>query len=32
LFHIPLVSRIIAYRHEFIFEEIWNRMSESERG
>ena len=31
LFHVPLVSRIIAYRHEFVFEELWRRLNGEER-
>ncbi len=26
LFYTPLLARIIAYRHEFIFQEIWKNI------
>jgi hypothetical protein len=31
LFYTPLLTRIIAYRNEFIFQEVWKRLPISDR-
>ena len=31
LFYTPLLTRIIAYRNEFIFQELWKRLPISDR-
>jgi transcription elongation factor GreA-like protein len=31
LFYTPLLTRIIAYRNEFIFQEVWKRLPAPDR-